>query len=90
MVSIQTSHVSSKSCQELRGLIQQSIDEQKPVDIDVEKDDKREVVRQVFFKEFTVKDLQAAGTTSNGDTVLVNFPRKDCEAFGYVLVVVGR
>lgn len=78
------------SCQELRKSIQQSIDKQKPIDIDVENDDKRDVVRNVFFKEFTVKELQAAGTTSNGDTVLVNFPRKDCEAFGYVLVVVGR
>jgi hypothetical protein len=74
------------SAQDLKTSIQRSIDDKVPVHIEVGENDEQ----LVTFKEFTVSELQATGSMINGDTVLVNLPRKEFEETGYPVVVVVR
>lgn len=73
------------SLQELRQLIQRSIDERVPVPIEVGTDD----IRKVAFGPYHANNRQATGTTADGKLVLVNFPSEANEHTGHPLVVVG-
>jgi len=86
MVSIQSSHRTSVPLQELQESIQRSIDEQVPVHIEVDDGPGWDVA----FKESPFGERQAAGTTIDGDLILVNFPPKELEEIGYPVVVIGR
>ena len=85
MVSIEKPYVFKTPAQSLRVLIQKSIDDAKPVEIEVGKGDKRDVM----FKEFQPANC-AIGTMDNGSITVVVLLDKDIESERFPLVVLGR
>ena len=85
MVKLETTHVFKITAQSLRDSIQKGIDDAKPVEIEVRKGDKRNVV----FSEFLKINL-AIGTTNNGSTTVLVLFDKDIESDRFPLVALGR
>jgi len=85
VVKLETTYVSELAAQSLRDLIQESITSAKPVEIEVRKGDKRNVV----FKEF-LKINCAIGTTDNGKTTVLVLLDEDVESGRSPLVALGR
>jgi hypothetical protein len=85
VVSIETPYVFKTPAQSLRLLIQKSINDAKPVEIEVGKGDKRDVTFKLFLKVNC-----AVGTTDNGKTTVVVLLDKDTESERFPLVVLGH
>jgi len=85
MVTIKSVYLSSVPLQELRESIQRSIDTRVTVPIEVENGD----TLHAAFTGYLENNLQAAGTTTNEDFILVTFPPKEREAMSRPVIVVG-